>query len=125
MDGLRTAISGWLWRGGVQLLILAAGLGVVFGGLITLARVTRDKVRDSERYAALFADIECTPPPGMNRADFLNEVRYQTDFPERLHLLDDDLKQRLYEAFGQHPWVEKVAPGIVREPVCALNVISL
>jgi hypothetical protein len=116
MNGLRPAISGWLWRGGLQLLILAAGLGVLFGGLMTLARMTREKARASERYTALFADIECAPPPEGSRAAFLNEVRYLTDFPERLHLLDDDLKQRLYEAFSQHPWVEKVERVEVEPP---------
>lgn len=108
MNGLRAAISGWLWRGGVQVLVLTAVLGLLFSGLMALARLTREQVRDSDRYTALFSDIDCAPPPDTSRADFLNEVRYLTDFPERLPLLDDDLKQRLFEAFAQHPWVEKV-----------------
>lgn len=108
MNGLRAALTAWFLRNGLQVLILLAGLGVVFVGLMELTRITRDKVRDSDRYTALFRDIDCTPPPEKSRADFLNEVRYLTDFPEKLRLLDDDLQERLYKAFGQHPWVEKV-----------------
>ncbi len=43
-------------------------------------------------------------------------MRYLTDFPEKLHLLDDDLQERLYHAFGQHPWVEKVESVVITPP---------
>src|SRR5262249_15720330 len=42
------------------------------------------------------------------REDFLGEVRYLSEFPSRLRLLEKGLASRLADAFARHPWVEKV-----------------
>ena len=109
---------------------------LLLAGLIALGRSARDALRQQDRYAVAFADIDCEPPPGEERAAFLGEVQYLAGLPERLAVLDDDLPGRLAEAFARHPWVEKVErvevvpPGRVRArltyraPVLAVCVIE-
>jgi hypothetical protein len=86
--------------------VLASGLFV--GGLIHLGRLAQSDLQRQERYSIAFADIDCPPPPGQERADFLGEVQYLAGCPDRLSLLDDDLAEHLHQAFGRHPWVERV-----------------
>lgn len=86
--------------------VLAAGL--LLAGLIVLGRAALDRVRHDDRYTAAFADIDCEPPGGMTRADFLGEVQYLSEQPGRLRLLDEGLASRLADAFARHPWVERV-----------------
>jgi hypothetical protein len=94
--------------------------GLLLAGLIALGRSARDALRQQDRYAVAFADIDCEPPPGEERGAFLAEVQYLGGLPERLAVLDDDLPGRLGEAFARHPWVERVErvevvpPGRVR-----------
>jgi hypothetical protein len=119
------------WVG--QVLVLGVGLGLVFVGLQRLGQATRDGVRHLDRYTAEFADLDCTPPPGGSRDDFLAEVQYLAGLPDRLRLLNDDLAPRLAEAFARHPWVEQVErvsvvpPGrvqvrlVYRRPVLAVR----
>jgi hypothetical protein len=83
-------------------------LGLFLIGVVLLGRLTREGVRDRGRYTTPFAEIACPTPPGGNRAEFLAEVQYLADLPERLHLPDDDLVRRLAAAFAAHPWVRQV-----------------
>jgi hypothetical protein len=85
-------------------------------GLLLLGRMARDDLRPQERYTAAFADIECAPPPGVERAEFLDEVQYLATLPDRLSLLDEGLAVRLAEAFVRHPWVEGVERVEVTAP---------
>jgi hypothetical protein len=80
----------------------------LLAGLLLLGRAARDDLRQEERYTAAFADIECAPPPGMEREAFLDEVQFLASQPDRLALLDETLAARLAEAFARHPWVERV-----------------
>jgi hypothetical protein len=77
--------------------------GVIFGG-----QALRSHLRQHERFHTAFADIDCPAPPGMERRQFLAEVRSHADFPERLPVLDEELADRLQAAFARHPWVEEV-----------------
>jgi hypothetical protein len=107
-------------KGLVQALGPPLAATLLLAGLIVLGRAARDALRQEERYAVAFADIDCEPPPGEERAAFLGEVQYLAGLPERLRILDDELPGRLAEAFARHPWVAKVErvevvlPGQVR-----------
>jgi hypothetical protein len=94
----------WLLQGLVPLACVALALG----GLIALGRLALERLRGEERYTIAFADLECAPPPGLSREEFLDEVQYLTGLPDRIGLLDDGLAERLAKAFGRHPWVEEV-----------------
>jgi hypothetical protein len=97
----------WPWLVPLLAPVLAAGLVVL--GLIAAGRAARKHLRDADRFTTAFTDIDCVPPPGQGRQDFLSEVRYLAGLPDRLTLLDEDLPARLADAFARHPWVEKVA----------------
>ncbi len=104
----------WRWLLQVAALLLAvAGL---LAGLILLGRWGLEQLRPSERYLLPLADLQCTPPPGLTRADFLDEVRYYANLPERLPLLDEDLPARLRAAFALHPWVARVEDITITPP---------
>jgi hypothetical protein len=86
--------------------VLAAA--VFLAALVGAGRLARAGLRQDERYRIAFADIDCPPPPGQERGDFLGEVQYLAGLPERLSLLEDDLAERLHQAFGRHPWTAGV-----------------
>jgi hypothetical protein len=92
--------------------IVAAGLLVL--GLIAVGKAARDRLRQESRYTFGITDIDCPEPPGLRRDEFLAEVQYLANLPDRLPSLDEDTAARLAGAFAQHPWVEKV------EEVCIL-----
>ncbi len=93
-----------LVKGGALLL----GLALFIAGLVALGHFALEQIRDHDRYTIPFASIECAPPPGLSRAEFLEEVQYLGRLPERLRVLDDDLPAQLARAFALHPWVARV-----------------
>ncbi len=73
-----------------------------------LGRLAFEQVHRHDRYKIRLADIECVPPDGMSRVDFLDEVQYLANLPAELRLLDDELPEQLAGAFARHPWVMSV-----------------
>ncbi len=88
--------------------IAAVGAAALLGGLIYAGRLMRDSLRGDDRYQFPLQQIECPSPPSMDREQFLSEVRYYSELPETVSLLDENLRQRLTEAFRRHAWVERV-----------------
>jgi hypothetical protein len=82
--------------------------------IFAAGKLTRDAVRNWDRYTVAFADIDCTPPPGQDCLDFLAEVQYLAGMPDRLSILDEDLAAHLADAFARHPLVERVRKIAVR-----------
>jgi hypothetical protein len=99
-----------------RLLLLVLAVGLVLGGVIALGKLARDDLRPRERYTISFAEIECRPPPGLNRLEFLEQVPYYASVPVKLGLLEEDLPRRLADCFSRHPWVEKVEAVEVTPP---------
>ncbi|MGF1578835.1 MAG: hypothetical protein ACFCD0_05685 [Gemmataceae bacterium] len=91
-----------------NVVLLVFGIVFVLGSILYLGRVTQQDLRDHERYLGEFSSIECQPPGGMKRIDFLDEVQYYSQFPNDLSLLDENTPGLIAEAFAKHPWVEKV-----------------
>jgi hypothetical protein len=100
---------------------LAAGLLVLFG-FIWLNTLVRSHFGTDARSKLAFADIECEPPPGLSREEFLAEVQYLANWPDEINLLDDGIAARLRVSFLVHPWVEAVDRVQVVPPrrVCVL-----
>jgi hypothetical protein len=92
----------------VSAALALGGAAVVLGGLIWAGRVMRGTLQSAGRYQFLFKQIDCPTPPGADREQFLSEVRYYGEFPETVSMLDENLGQRLSEAFARHVWVERV-----------------
>lgn len=117
----------WLLQLGLPLMA-GAGLltGVVYSG-----RFLGDRLREQGTLAVAFADIECAPPDGMTRQEFLQEAQYLAELPDRLELVESETPGRIARALALHPWVAKVkqvklapqgkvtAELMYREPVVA------
>ena len=115
MDGIRSAVVRWTGRWIVAGLVLALGVALILVTVAVVGKMTRAGIGGSGRYTIAFADIDCMPPPGLTRAEFLDEVQYLSRLPDRLGLLDDDLSNKLTAAFAKHPWVERV-DSVVLQP---------
>ena len=102
----------WLFKVLVLLLLVVGAVG----GLIYLGQWALEEIRHQDRYNVPFADIDCTPPPGLTRGEFLDEVVYLSRPKDPLKLLDEDLPRKLTAAFAKHPWVEKVDGVSVQPP---------
>ena len=113
------------WRGILRrLVVIGAVLSVVAAvvyGLVQLDSAARRNIGPRARYEVKFADIECDPPPGLDRATFLAEVRYAGNVSETFNLMADERHERLSAAFAAHPWVESVA-GVDVEPPARVAV---
>jgi hypothetical protein len=111
-DPARGRATRWVLRC-AALLLAVAGL---LAGIVWLGGRAREQVRTRDRYLAAVADVDCPAPDGMDRAEFLQQVRYDGRLPARVNVLDDDLPARLREAFARHPWVETVDDVTLRPP---------
>ena len=109
--------TGWLRRSTLLLFLLLLVAGFL-GGVIWAGRWGMEQLRGRDRYTIAFVDIECDPPTGIykSKQEFLDEVLYKSRLPGRLHLLDEDLGERLREGFARHPWVEKVEAVQIKPP---------
>jgi hypothetical protein len=89
-------------------IILIGGLVLFFTAILALRKFTVEEIRNSDRFAVAFASINCSPPPNQPLTQFLAEVQYLAETPDRLPILDKDLPEVLAAAFRRHPWVLKV-----------------
>lgn len=105
----------WIVQGVTPIL---CGLAVLLGA-IALGRAARASLRDRAGYTIAFHDIDCEPPEGMSRREFLGEVRHLSHQKQMLHLLDEELTGRLGRVFAAHPWVESVRRVQIHEPQAA------
>lgn len=98
------ALRAW----GVQLLLpLLLGAGLLFG-LTALGGHLRQRLRSGGTRQLSVPAVECEPPPGMTREEFLDEVQYLAGLPDRLNVLDAATIPRLRQALTVHPWVSRV-----------------
>jgi hypothetical protein len=97
-------VRAWL----IDALTPAAAAVALLAGVVALGRLAREQLRPLDRYHVAFASIECAPPHGLSRSDFLDEVQYLSSCPALLPLLEGDFRARLRGAFERHPWVEEV-----------------
>ena len=90
----------------LRVLLPVLGAAAVVAGVAALGRWARDALRQD--FTLPFSAIQCQPTPGPEQADLLAEVQYLAGMPDQVRLLDDDLADRLRQAFERHPWVESV-----------------
>jgi hypothetical protein len=131
-SSVRPVLRRWV----VQFVGLVLVVGLLLGCVLWLGSYARDQLRLHERFQVAFADIDCIPPVPLQRNEFLEEVRYHAQLPERMAIFQDGLADRLHEGFSKHPWVARVEkvelspPHTVRvtlayrEPVLAVAVTS-
>jgi hypothetical protein len=90
------------------MLFTLAVVAALVWGIARLGDEARRSLGPRDRYSTRFAEIECEPPPGLDRSTFLSEVRYCSGFPEIFQFLDPNLSPKLSKAFASHPWVASV-----------------
>jgi hypothetical protein len=83
-------------------LVLPLGVaGALLAGVVALGRHL------GERGAVVhFRDLECDPPEGMTRQQFLEEAEYLSDVPNQLG--GPNALAQVQEALAKHPWVLRV-----------------
>lgn len=89
------------------MLPLAAGAGLI-AGVLWLSQMARDDLRRRGEQVIAFTDIQCRPPEGMKRAEFLDEARHLAGLPEQIDILDESATDRIRAALAAHPWVLQV-----------------
>src|SRR5438132_4884312 len=87
----------WLVKSVFLLVVIAAFLG----GVIAAGRWGLDQLQGNPRYEVAFTDIECEPPVGLTKQEFLEEVLYESRHLARLRLLDEELPKKLRDAFAK------------------------
>lgn len=97
------------WPRWLAQIVLGVGTATLaVAGVVAVGNVARDNILPNDRYRVAFADIECRAPDGMDRAKFLDEVRYIDRFSEQVNVLDPALADRLRATFAKHPRVARV-----------------
>jgi hypothetical protein len=99
-----------------QVVLTVTGAALVVGGVIAVGELLRDRSppRPGSQFAV--ADIDCDPPPGKTRAEFLGEVHYYGRLPESLDAADPETPERLTAAFLKHPKVKDVEKVTIIQP---------
>jgi len=89
----------------------------VFAGLGGLGwYFAKDKIRSKPEYRLSAKNIVVSLPPDWIPDRFVEDVLHDSGLNRTGSLLDQQLSQRLSEAFAAHPWVEKVEQIIPRYP---------
>ncbi len=94
---------GWLFPS--NLLLALSCLVAAFVFLPKFVPQLPDLSRNSQ-YRLATSRIEITPPPHWVPHDLVDQVAKRAGLPTQLSLLDEDLTQRVAQAFEQHPWVK-------------------
>ncbi|MDA7979885.1 MAG: hypothetical protein MPJ50_14045 [Pirellulales bacterium] len=71
-------------------------------------RLVEDRVTGNKTYIAMPEDFVVTPAPQWIRADIKRQVLQNASLDSGVSILDEDLVQRVADAFPLHPWVEGV-----------------
>lgn len=123
---------GWAWRAGPWLpvlLIVGGFLGAWYAGW----RRVGPELRDSAEYQLTRDGLVVTPRPEWIRRDPAEQVYRDLSLEGPLSVLDDQLLERVRNAFALHPWVAKVerverrwpasihVDVVYRRPVCVVE----
>jgi hypothetical protein len=85
-----------------QLALPLAAAAALLGGVVALGRHLGDRGP-----ALTFREVECEPPEGMTRQQFLEEAEYLSGLPDRIG--GRDVTAQVHAALAKHPWVLRVA----------------
>src|SRR5205823_3327632 len=117
----------------LQFLAAVLGCGLLVAGMAWLVPVVREMIQGGERHQAAFADIECNPPSPLTRGEFLDDVQFYSELPDRFSVLEPGLESKLQAGFARHPWVLSAVATlrpphgvtltvVYREPALAVTV---
>jgi len=123
------------FSGGSKKAILYLALVGIFIVCAYLAwRQVSARVLASAEYSVSAQQIEITPPPPWIHSDLSGEIYRDLSRHGPISIMDEDLTQRVADAFSRHPWIAKVqqvskhyparvtVDVIYREPVCMVEL---
>jgi hypothetical protein len=113
---------GWLLGAGRPVLILAVLIGAVGGGTYLAYRKFKPRIFASPEYQVGLEQVEITPQPAWIHTDVRAEVFSDARLDGTLSLVDDELVDRIKNAFAQHPWVARVNRVAKRYPSSSSSV---
>lgn len=91
--------------------VLATLLVVAFlGGWYLVWLQVRTRVLASDDYLLSPENVDITPLPDWIHTDVREQVLRDASLDGPLSIMDDDLCERIADAFSLHPWVAKVGP---------------
>lgn len=124
----------FLWGPGRPLLVLGVLAAIFVGGWHLVWRRVRPQVLASEDYLVTPERVHVTPLPEWIHTDIRAEVFRNASLDGPLSIMDDNLTERISQAFSLHPWVAKVhrvskhhparveVQLVFRRPVCMVEV---
>ncbi|MGH9677784.1 MAG: hypothetical protein ACRD36_11840, partial [Candidatus Acidiferrum sp.] len=98
------------------------GVVVILGLWIVTGRRAAKTVQERGDAGLPFAQIVCVPRPPIPLAQFLKEVQFLDNLPDRLPFPDAAEASRLAAAFTAHPWVEKVDRVEILPPAIQIHL---
>ena len=119
---------------GRPVVLAAAAAAVLLGAWYLVWRQVRHNVLSSNSYLLATEDVRITALPDWIHSDIRSEVFNSASLDGSLSIMDDDLAQRVANAFSLHPWIARVVrvtkshPArvevelIYRRPVCMVEV---
>lgn len=126
------SVTGIAFKAGLTVAVAIALLSL----LVWLGNRAGSAVANLPRYDVPVDGLVVTPPAGVDRTTFLNEVRALGGLPEMVSAVSEDTPPTLAKAFAKHPWVRDVVRVSVksdrsihielsfREPVLAIPMIG-
>jgi hypothetical protein len=78
----------------------------------------RDYIFASDDYVVGPQDVQLTPLPPWIHSDVCGEVFRGASLDGPLSIMDDDLTERIRNAFSLHPWIARVVSVRKRHPAC-------
>ena len=123
----------WIFGSGRTALFLLLLAGLFVGGAIWAWAKFKDRILAGPEYRIAAEQVEITPQPPWIQSDIRAEVLHSPALDGPLSILDDDIVDRITNAFARHPWVAKVGRvskqyGAVkvelayRKPVCMIEL---
>ena len=82
--------------------------GLILGSILLAGYESQKYLAHQEQYEIPFRQIDCNPPAGMTREAFLEQVRYLSEIPGQINVMDPNLRERLSAAFRKHPRVHEL-----------------
>lgn len=124
----------FLWGPGRPFVLAALLLAALLGAWYAVWLTVRRRVLSSDQYVVGPRQVQITPPPDWIQRDIRVEVFHNVSLDRPLSIMDENLAERVANAFSLHPWVAEVVrvrkrhPArlevelIYRRPVCMVEV---
>ncbi len=93
---------------GRPVVIVLLLIGLLAGACFVVWQSVRERVLADSRYWLKAADVEITPLPEWIHSDVRGDVIRGITLDRSMSIMDEQLTQRIADAFGLHPWVAKV-----------------